>query len=114
VVLLLIGLREQTEELGRHGGRNHYAALVTPLLQARPAAAALTNIRPAGHGPTLAPAAADSLAGTFGSFGRQNPNADHQKAPTLERLPGRAAGQYSGRLTTKVVNGDFHAAAETR
>src|SRR5205807_8964723 len=32
VVLLLIGLREQTDELGRHGGRNHYAALATPLL----------------------------------------------------------------------------------
>ncbi|MGZ4287680.1 MAG: hypothetical protein ACXVHB_25700 [Solirubrobacteraceae bacterium] len=30
--LLLIGLREQTDELGRHGGRNHYAALATPLL----------------------------------------------------------------------------------
>jgi hypothetical protein len=26
VVLLLIGLREQTDELGRHGGRNHLSA----------------------------------------------------------------------------------------
>jgi hypothetical protein len=32
VALLLVGLREQTDELGRHGGRNHYTALATPLL----------------------------------------------------------------------------------